>query len=104
MKKLLMMTALAAVAGSAAADAAQPPQKQAPLNVLLIIADDLGIGDVGCYGSKWLETPNIDRLAAEGVRATDAHASARSARHRATPSFPVATSTAIVPATGSARR
>ena len=76
MKKLLMMTALAAVAGSAATQAAQPPQKQAPLNVLLIIADDLGIGDVGCYGSKWLETPNIDRLAAEGVRATDAHASA----------------------------
>lgn len=45
-------------------------------NVLLIIADDLGVGDVGCYGSKWIKTPNIDKLAAEGIRATDAHATA----------------------------
>ena len=51
-------------------------QQPAPLNVLLIIADDLGVGDVGCYGSKWLKTPTIDRLAAEGVRATDAHSTA----------------------------
>jgi arylsulfatase A-like enzyme len=45
-------------------------------NVLLIIADDLGVGDVGCYGSKWIKTPHIDKLAAEGVRALDAHATA----------------------------
>ena len=50
--------------------------KQEPPNVLLIVADDLGIGDVGCYGSKWIRTPNIDRLAAEGVRALDAHSAA----------------------------
>lgn len=43
-------------------------------NVVLIVADDLGVGDVGCYGSKMISTPNIDRLAAEGLRATDAHA------------------------------
>jgi arylsulfatase A len=49
-----------------------PPQKKP--NVLLILADDLGVGDVGCYGSKMIQTPNVDRLAAEGVRATDAHA------------------------------
>jgi len=43
-------------------------------NVLVIIADDLGVGDVSCYGSKMIKTPNVDRLAAEGIRATDAHA------------------------------
>ncbi|XP_053435304.1 arylsulfatase D isoform X2 [Nycticebus coucang] len=39
-------------------------------NILLIMADDLGIGDLGCYGNNTLRTPNIDRLAEEGVRLT----------------------------------
>ncbi|XP_036788473.2 arylsulfatase D-like isoform X1 [Manis pentadactyla] len=39
-------------------------------NILLIMADDLGIGDLGCYGNNTLRTPNIDRLAEEGVRFT----------------------------------
>ncbi|XP_077002640.1 arylsulfatase D-like isoform X2 [Tamandua tetradactyla] len=39
-------------------------------NILLIMADDLGIGDLGCYGNGTLRTPNIDRLAKEGVRLT----------------------------------
>ncbi|XP_060992730.1 arylsulfatase D-like isoform X7 [Dama dama] len=39
-------------------------------NILLIMADDLGIGDLGCYGNDTLRTPNIDRLAEEGVRLT----------------------------------
>ncbi|XP_052561629.1 steryl-sulfatase isoform X2 [Tympanuchus pallidicinctus] len=39
-------------------------------NVVLLIADDLGIGDLGCYGNKTLRTPNIDRLAKEGVTLT----------------------------------
>lgn len=43
-------------------------------NIVLIVADDLGVGDVGCYGSEMIRTPNVDRLAREGVRATDAHA------------------------------
>ena len=45
----------------------------APPNVVLIFADDLGYGDVGCYGSTKLKTPKIDRLAAEGIRLTDAY-------------------------------
>lgn len=39
-------------------------------NLVLIMVDDLGIGDVGCYGNKTLRTPNIDRLAAEGAKLT----------------------------------
>ncbi|XP_075395043.1 arylsulfatase D-like [Tenrec ecaudatus] len=39
-------------------------------NILLIMADDLGIGDLGCYGNDTLRTPNIDRLAQEGVKLT----------------------------------
>lgn len=44
-----------------------------PPNVVLIFADDLGYGDLGCYGATKVQTPNIDRLAAEGRRFTDAH-------------------------------
>lgn len=42
-------------------------------NVVFILADDLGYSDLACYGSKYYETPHIDRLAAEGVRFTDAY-------------------------------
>src|SRR5687767_12559249 len=45
-------------------------------NIVLIYADDLGYGDVSAYGATALTTPNIDRLAREGVRFTDAHAAA----------------------------
>jgi arylsulfatase A-like enzyme len=45
-------------------------------NILIILADDLGYGDVGCYGGKIVPTPNIDRLAAGGVRCTDGYVAA----------------------------
>ncbi len=45
-------------------------------NIVLILADDLGYGDVSAYGATALKTPNIDRLAAAGLRFTDAHAAA----------------------------
>lgn len=45
-------------------------------NVVIIMADDLGYGDVSCYGATALKTPNIDRLAAEGVRFTNGYCSA----------------------------
>lgn len=45
-------------------------------NIVFIMADDLGYGDVGCYGQKRLRTPNIDRLAGEGVKFTRFYAGA----------------------------
>ena len=43
-------------------------------NVIFIVADDLGYGDLSCYGAKRVQTPNVNRLSAEGLRFTDAHA------------------------------
>jgi len=45
-------------------------------NIIWIMADDLGWGDLGCYGSSRIATPHLDRLAAEGMRFTDAHSPA----------------------------
>jgi arylsulfatase A-like enzyme len=42
-------------------------------NIVLILADDIGYGDFGCYGAVKVKTPNVDRLAAQGRRFTDAH-------------------------------
>jgi len=54
------------------ADSARRP------NIVLILADDLGYGDLGCYGAAETRTPHIDRLAGEGLRFTDFHANAAS--------------------------
>lgn len=52
---------------------AMAEEKSQP-NVILFLVDDLGWSDVGCYGSSFYETPNIDRMAREGVRFTNAYA------------------------------
>jgi arylsulfatase A-like enzyme len=49
------------------------PQHRRPPNIVIVLADDMGWGDLGCYGSP-IPTPNIDALAVQGVRATDCHA------------------------------
>ncbi|MBW3637131.1 MAG: sulfatase-like hydrolase/transferase [Armatimonadetes bacterium] len=48
----------------------QTPNTSPKPNIIFVFADDLGYGDLGCYGGKGAETPNIDRLAAEGLRFT----------------------------------
>ena len=62
-------------AGAALASAmlpnAQAAQPNRPPNIVLIFTDDQGYGDLGCYGSKTIKTPNIDRLSAEGRKFTD---------------------------------
>ena len=52
----------------------QPTASKDKPNVILIYADDLGYGDLECYGAKNVQTPHINRLAQEGIRFTDAHA------------------------------
>jgi len=44
-------------------------------NIVVIMADDLGYGDIGCYGNKEIKTPHLDKLAAGGMRFTDFHSS-----------------------------
>ncbi len=56
--------------GPSLADSAGTQRKP---NVVFILADDLGYAEVGCYGQKKIKTPNIDRLAAEGMRFTQAY-------------------------------
>jgi arylsulfatase A-like enzyme len=51
-------------------------QADTPPNIIFIIADDLGYADLRCYGQKLIQTPNIDRLAAEGTRFTQCYAGA----------------------------
>ncbi len=52
------------------------PDKSSLPNIVFIMADDMGYGDPGCYGAEKIPTPNMDRLATEGVRFTDAHSAA----------------------------
>lgn len=58
------------------ADAARPSAVRTKPNIVFILADDLGYGDLSCYGATKIRTPNIDRLASEGRRFTDAHSPA----------------------------
>lgn len=64
MKIRILFALLVALSFCAIAKADRPP------NIVLILADDLGYGELGCYGQKWIKTPNIDRIAAEGIRFT----------------------------------
>ncbi len=72
-RQKLMLFALMICAfafGSPLATSAEPKPVETP-NVLLIFVDNLGYGDLGCYGNPDIKTPHIDKLAAEGVRCTD---------------------------------
>jgi arylsulfatase A-like enzyme len=57
------------------AHAQSPAQARKP-NIIWIMADDMGYGDAGCYGQRQIKTPNIDKLAAQGMRFTQAYAGA----------------------------
>ncbi|MCP3691019.1 MAG: sulfatase-like hydrolase/transferase, partial [Planctomycetaceae bacterium] len=67
---IIIVVALVSLVADVRLQSAEPAQP----NVILFLVDDLGWSDVGCFGSSFYETPNIDRLAGQGVRFTDAYA------------------------------
>ena len=60
------------------------PQEPDPVkpNIIIIFADDLGYGDLGCYGNPTIRTPNLDRMANEGMKFTQFYTGASVYEHR----------------------
>ena len=72
MKRCLTVSLFAALVFVGALPSGAQDRTRKP-NIVFILADDLGYTDVGCFGSRYYETPNIDRLAAQGMRFTDGY-------------------------------
>ena len=65
----------ASASGTGGGGALPPPDDQpSPPNIVFILADDMGYGDLACYGNQYIKTPNIDRLARTGTAFTQAYA------------------------------
>jgi arylsulfatase A-like enzyme len=75
LSSLMAFLSVPASAAEPSPAASPPPSKPAAAkpNVIVILSDDVGYGDVGCYGATKVRTPHIDRLAAAGLRFTDGH-------------------------------
>jgi len=79
MKKILSVnlflyfSLISGVAQNAESKSSIPVSRIEKPNFIVILADDMGYGDIGCYGNKNIKTPNLDKLAEEGVRFTDFH-------------------------------
>ena len=71
MKRFLPIVSILPLVGIQNSHATEPIKKP---NVIIIYADDLGYGDLECYGAKNVKTPNVNKLAQEGIRFTNAHA------------------------------
>ena len=79
-------TVLQLIAGHAAASSvalAKPLEPKRPPNVIFVLADDVGYGDLACHGNPYIKTPNLDRMHGEAVRFTDFHVSPTCAPTRA---------------------
>ncbi|MDR2146022.1 MAG: arylsulfatase [Tannerella sp.] len=78
MKKSVYFPLLGAAAcsGLGGCNSKAEKQPQPPPNIVFILADDVGYGDLSCYGATEVQTPNVDRLAASGIRFLNAHAAA----------------------------
>lgn len=71
--KLILMTGVS-LAATVSAIHAKEVRKETPVNVVYILADDLGYGDIGCYGQQKIKTPHIDCMASEGMLFTQHYA------------------------------
>lgn len=69
---ITMLCAVTSMTGAGVADAARPPRP----NFLVILCDDLGYGDLACYGHPAIRTPHLDRLASQGLRLTSCYSAA----------------------------
>jgi len=72
-KTVALLGVLGVLAVQSTTGAADEPATAGKPNIIFILADDIGYGDWGCYGAAKVKTPNLDRLAAQGRRFTDAH-------------------------------
>ena len=68
-KNIMLLSSALMLAGTAMAQV----ENEKP-NIIFILCDDMGYGDLGCYGQQYISTPNLDRMAAEGMRFTQAYA------------------------------
>ncbi len=73
-RTFLKQTGLGTLAAASGLSARPSWGRDRKPNIIFIMADDLGYGDLGCYGQPTIQTPNIDRMAAEGKRFTDCYA------------------------------
>ena len=83
MRRLLMCLAILGLGGDAPAEPATGAVTKERPNILLIVADDLGYSDLGCYGAEVIMTPNLNRLATEGLRFTQFYSAGRGCPTRA---------------------
>lgn len=72
-REFLRKTAITATVPFVASSCAFEKTKSAQPNIILIIGDDISVGDFGCYGHPHIRTPNVDKLAANGMRLTNAY-------------------------------
>ncbi|MHC4519252.1 MAG: sulfatase-like hydrolase/transferase, partial [Planctomycetota bacterium] len=72
-RRFLKQAGVAAIAGAVSARMGLAREREKP-NIIYTLADDLGYGDLGCYGQERIKTPNLDKMAAEGMRFTQHYA------------------------------
>ncbi len=72
-RRTFLATAAGPLAGCGATEHRSGTHAQRPPNIVFIMADDLGYGELGCYGQEKIQTPRIDQMAAEGMQFSDAY-------------------------------